>query len=94
MLNPLSQENISTANNAFLLFPNPVTNELTIRSSNNFNSPTFILIRNTFGQTIIHETIEPNTLQHKINVQSLPNGIYFVEVKNKQGYSVLKFNKQ
>ena len=46
------------------------------------------------GQEVLHESIQPNTLQHKINVQSLSNGIYLVEVKNKQGYSVLKLNKQ
>ncbi len=81
--------------NEITLYPNPASSELTLSfPSSSTTYKTEISIKNTMGQEVLHQNIQPNTLQHKINVQSLSNGIYFIELKNKQGNSVLKFNKQ
>lgn len=81
--------------NAMTFFPNPVSSELTLSfSSSSTIYKSEISIKNTMGQEVLHENIEPNTLQHRIKVQCLPIGIYFIELKNKNFTEHLTFSKK
>jgi len=71
------------------LFPNPATNQLTILTPvNNYSSFT---ISNLMGQQIIHQPI--TTPETKINIATLPAGVYFVTFTGEDGQAMKKFVK-
>ncbi len=76
------------------LYPKPVNSDLTIAFPSSTIYKLEISIKNTMGQEVLHQNIEPNTLQHRINVHSFSNGIYFVEIKNKNLNEHITFNKK
>ncbi len=71
------------------LYPNPATDELTIKTAN--SSYTSLTISNSIGQAMMQQTIS-NT-QTKVNVKALPAGLYYVTIKGESGNSVQKFVK-
>jgi len=77
--------------NKFLIFPNPVLNELTIKGNLNLYQ---IKIYDTLGR--IHRTINATTETQTINLSTLPQGLYFVSLKNEMNNSlkVYKIIKQ
>lgn len=67
---PGSIDPVSVKANSFLLYPNPVTNYLNVRTS----EPHFeVSIINAFGQTVIHKFSKK-----KIDVRGLVPGVYIV----------------
>jgi hypothetical protein len=44
------------------------------------SSTNVIQIYNTLGEMVLAEAIHPMTASHRMNIQSLPKGIYFVKV--------------
>jgi len=81
---------VTTINNeAIQLYPNPATNILTIKSSNNqFIS---FSITNSIGQTLIQKNI--TTIQTTVDVKALTPGIYYIYLKADSGVMVRKFVK-
>jgi uncharacterized repeat protein (TIGR01451 family) len=81
----LSAPNVS----ATKLYPNPVTDELTIKTENNAYSTA--TITNIIGQEVISQPLDgPQT---KVNVKALPAGIYYVTLSGADGVRVEKFVK-
>ncbi len=71
------------------VFPNPVSDELTIEMEKGaYNS--FILF-NTIGQQMMQDFI--NTPQTKVNIKAIPAGLYYISLKGEQGSTVRKFVK-
>jgi len=71
------------------LYPNPVSNELTIKTDNTaYNSAT---ISNIMGQVMMTEEI--STALTKVNVQRLPAGMYYITLRGESGVKVMKFEK-
>ena len=62
--------------NAFTYFPNPVKNELTLKAKN--NAIQNISVINMLGQEVLKTT--PNTLESNLDMNSLNQGSYFVQV--------------
>jgi len=75
-----SSENIN-------IYPNPASDKLTILG---FNSVSNIKIYSVIGK-LVKITI-PNAI-NEINISSLKEGIYFIEIKSKEGKIVKKFVK-
>lgn len=75
----------SQSNNLFKVYPNPVTTELKINSSEQIVK---IEIYNILG------AIELTTNQNAINVQELKPGIYFAKAYSSKGIAIQKFIKQ
>jgi uncharacterized repeat protein (TIGR01451 family) len=71
------------------IYPNPVSDELTISTGNSGFSVAEIV--NTVGQVLI--SLPLNAAQTRINVKSLPAGIYLVMLKGKNGVTTQKFEK-
>ena len=71
---------ITINENSLLMFPNPVTNELTI---NNINQSCTISIYDLNGKLIINKISKSTT--EKIDVSSLANGIYSIKINDKKG---------
>ncbi|MCL2042079.1 MAG: T9SS type A sorting domain-containing protein [Bacteroidales bacterium] len=79
--------NIATNNLvAVELFPNPVTNELYISNTQQVKN---ITIANMTGQTVI-EALGTGNKTMAISTQYLPSGIFFVTLKNREGFQITK----
>ncbi len=71
------------------LYPNPVSDELTISMDNGAYST--MTVTNTIGQVMMTQSLYAN--QTNVNVQSLPAGIYYVIVRGEVGVKVMRFEK-
>lgn len=82
---------ITTVNkdNNIELYPNPATNELTIKTmQGDFSS---LSITSSIGNVVMQHTV--NSTSTKLDIQSLPPGIYYVSLKGNSGVKVGKFVK-
>jgi hypothetical protein len=92
------------SNNELLVSPNPAEEyiEITFESINPNHSlsinPTLkrgvdeqseIYIYNTLGEEVLTESIHPMTSSHRLNIESLPKGMYYVKAGNR----MVKFMK-
>ena len=65
------------------VYPNPSTENITISSNFQINSPTVLNIFNLTGKLILSNNIEmKNGFSEVIDISSLRNGVYFIEIKN------------
>ncbi|MBS1587380.1 MAG: T9SS type A sorting domain-containing protein [Bacteroidetes bacterium] len=71
------------------VFPNPVNDLLTITTD--MSTYSTIEITNTLGQIVLKQSIKQNNT--KINVKTLPAGIYFANLKGEMGNKTIKFEK-
>jgi len=78
----IEASNLSTVE----LYPNPITNELIIKNAEQVKK---VLILNTLGQIVKEEMLSGQN-NAVISTQSLPSGIFFVTLKNAEGYEVTK----
>lgn len=86
---PLSTEPISSTENT-RIYPNPVSKELNISTLTiNYEALT---ISNIWGQEILNMSLTQQDF--KINVQSLPAGVYYLRLLASNKVEVLKFVKQ
>ena len=67
----------------FLLYPNPASHELFIRISEpNLTKKTDMFIYNSIGQCVMRQKI--NNSQTRLNVSTLRNGVYFIQIQNEK----------
>lgn len=75
------------------LFPNPVTDEMTLRIDNSVILKK-LSVYDINGKKSMEQTdFDAQILQQKINVSQLPSGIYFLKVESQEGVTSLKFVK-
>jgi hypothetical protein len=80
-------------NNSIKIFPNPVRNFVIISSEENMFDCE-IKILDQFGKLILTEKISYNTNKKQISTEGLASGMYFITLKNKNGFITLnKFLK-
>lgn len=84
------EEKLFTAQ--FKVFPNPASEYLTVEFNGVSNSENHISIFNLSGQKI-RGGIMPGNSEFSMNINSLPSGIYFLEIKNREGVYVEKIEK-
>ncbi len=72
---PLSVNDLKNNTN-FVLYPNPVKNQLTIKSNVTGN----VEILDITGKVVLNAAIK--TLRQNIDVSELPSGVYFVKINN------------
>lgn len=70
-----------------VIFPNPVTDDLTIQLNSPCNNCN-LEITNTTGVKIISQNIKSPTTQ--LNIKSLPSGIYFIKFQTESGETQVK----
>lgn len=82
--------NLKTESN-FLIYPNPINNDINLEFINNKNIEILhIKIYNSIGLEVFNYYLltSKGLNQHKINVESLKNGLYFFKIENiKESYS-------
>ena len=81
--------NVNNVVSSVLVFPNPTTDELTIKMDN--DAYTSCVITNSMGQVLIQQPLTGT--QTKVNVKMLPAGLYYITVKGDNGSKVQKFVK-
>ncbi|MFH0864660.1 MAG: T9SS type A sorting domain-containing protein [Bacteroidota bacterium] len=82
--------NETDTNSITSIYPNPSSDYITIDNMQDIN---FIRISNILGETVINMDVTNQT--ETINTSSLPNGIYFVSLINKNGIcETKKFSKE
>ena len=76
------------------LFPNPAQSNVTVEFAPNAESSTYLTLRNELGQVIEQRQLEPAAFRTEWAVESLNNGVYFIEI-NRDGEipQVLRFVK-
>jgi Secretion system C-terminal sorting domain len=74
------------------VFPNPVSNVLTINSTQKIEQELTIDVVNTNGQVLIHKILRGQNPQ--INVQELSAGLYFLKIKTSEGIGIVKIFKE
>ena len=86
---PAAVNSMQSAVGSIQVFPNPATNELTILSTDqHFNQFT---ISNSIGQELIQQPL--TATQTKVNVNTLPAGLYYIMFRGDNGTKVQKFVK-
>lgn len=84
----IAEENISASIN---VFPNPAKEKLEITLPSNMENIN-ISVKNYSGQTVMQKTnIEKGLNHYSIDVSSLPNGFYLLQIGNTKGSSIKKF---
>jgi len=78
----------SSQSNTFIIYPNPVSNNLTIEAP----QKSIIQILNIQDQLI--KTLVASNAKTNIDVSDFPSGVYVVEVKTEKGLGVKKFIKE
>lgn len=76
-----------------LVYPNPAKGEFTIESETAASGAYAIEMTNSMGNTVFVKTfnfIDANKLKYTHNTESLPTGIYFIKVSNKDKIKVIK----
>ncbi|MEL6988488.1 MAG: T9SS type A sorting domain-containing protein, partial [Bacteroidota bacterium] len=84
-----SNEDLLQESVDFSIYPNPVSERLSIEIHN--NRPSFIKIINSLGEIIFSERV--NTIDKNINTSHLPSGIYYVIIDQDQGMGSKKVIK-
>ncbi|WP_431106776.1 DUF7619 domain-containing protein [Winogradskyella poriferorum] len=88
------QENLSVNDfelNDVVLFPNPVNNQLYIKSNLNIDT---IKIFDINGRLIQNKTMNDSNVQNEVSVSALKSGVYFIEVYSNGQKEVLRFIKK
>ncbi|WP_299224300.1 T9SS type A sorting domain-containing protein [uncultured Psychroserpens sp.] len=75
--------------NAFSYFPNPVKNELTLKAQSNIEN---VSVYNMLGQEVLRTA--PNAIESNINMNSLSQGAYFVQVTINNVTETVRIMKQ
>ncbi len=93
--NPVGINEISQ-NSEIIIYPNPATNQITIKFENQSQQNYFLEIKNVLGQTIYSETIKAvsGNQSKNINVSEFSNGIYFVQLQSNNTIVSKKFIKE
>ena len=92
---PLSGSFKNEQNNLVTIYPNPVTNKLTITSTESLDNAV-ISIADIYGVVVKvkeQKAISKNNLKAEIEVSELIPGIYFLNLKTTHGSNILKFVK-
>jgi len=69
--------------NAFSIYPNPVSNALTIANLDHWSASTLSIL--SMDGQIIESLFIPNTKQLTLDVSSFPSGVYMMRLSSQDG---------
>ena len=70
-----------TGDNSFVIYPNPVTEKMTIEFAQNVSNKAQIEIYDASGRELFSQAITTSSRQININTGSLVQGVYFIKVR-------------
>ncbi|MCO5251452.1 MAG: T9SS type A sorting domain-containing protein [Candidatus Kapabacteria bacterium] len=80
---PTSIEENVIGTNDMSIFPNPASEYITITKPSEGFEPSEVSgvqIFNTLGECVLKESIHPMTPSHRMNVEHLPSGVYYLRI--------------
>jgi hypothetical protein len=81
--------------NGIVLFPNPSTGEVSIKTEKKLSKPFEVVVYNSSGQAVYVETVKDVTpISHTITLKNLPAGIYFLNITSPEIYTTSKLIKE
>ncbi|WMJ74972.1 T9SS type A sorting domain-containing protein [Cytophagaceae bacterium ABcell3] len=91
----ITSVNAEEMDSGFKVYPNPVNAEATLEVNSSYNGPVQIKVLDvTGGEHLSFEAEKTgNVFTYNVNLSGLSNGIYFVQVLEKENISVLKIIK-
>ncbi|MCR9290581.1 MAG: T9SS type A sorting domain-containing protein [Bacteroidetes bacterium] len=78
-----------TNSGELIIFPNPANEILNIHSPTQIEGIVTVEVKDVNGHILIRE--EFNTTKFQVNVSTLPNGVYFVQVNNRNPKMFIKY---
>ena len=79
----------------FIIYPNPTTGLINIKSNNNDQLPIEeIILFNTVGQSVMKKSNLANQDQIQLDISHLPKGLYFINILSDKGLNTKKINLQ
>jgi len=76
------------------IYPNPFTNQITIKLSSEINSPLTLNITNNLGQIVYSKIIDNKTKTVKLNLnEALEIGTYYIQLHNEYTFLIKKIIK-
>lgn len=72
----------SAFSHPFELFPNPATNDLTLVFNRETTKETTLQFLDLLGKSVHSETLQPGSQSHRLWIEALPAGVYFLRVLN------------
>jgi hypothetical protein len=72
------------------IYPNPASDRLTVKYKDLKGEEASLLLMNSLGQVVTKENLVNDCCSIDVNVQNLPKGIYFLQVKGKKLSAVKK----
>jgi hypothetical protein len=86
-MNNLDEQNIA-------IYPNPFTSDVYIDCSTLSGGQVTIVVSNVAGQQLIERSISNTGQIEKVDLSSLPKGMYFVNVTSDTGTTTVKVIKR
>ena len=91
---PTSIHETNSYNDNLLLYPNPANSKLTIETGALSSSDCRLIISDVAGRILFSESITTALTKHDIDISSLSQGIYFVQIQNGERISRSRFVKE
>ena len=84
----LNLPELTPASAHILIYPNPATDELTIKTEGQYQSYT---ISNSLGQQVLKANLATNEI--RVDIRNIPPGLYYLNISGESGTEVRKFVK-
>jgi hypothetical protein len=81
-----------TNGDALTIFPNPASNNTTIKGA--LKTGDLLFITDASGREVYREVIRENTINHAISTAAFANGLYFVTIQGNSEKSIAKLIKE
>ncbi len=65
------------------MYPNPIYDEVMVHFLEDLNETTILEVANSFGQVIKRIEIDSGTRKHRLDMSTVPGGIYYIKFQNK-----------
>ena len=76
--------------NQFNIFPNPASDYVQLNFTENTTQPMTVNVLTSMGQLVSSENIPQGISNHKINMENLSTGVYYIQTKTEKGRGVQK----
>ena len=78
--NNISVNETDKKENQFSVYPNPVSDFVTIQTTGNLNSGLLLEIKDLSGRTVRTEKMNMTNGKYQLSVQSLPSSMYIISI--------------
>ncbi|MCP4438809.1 MAG: T9SS type A sorting domain-containing protein [Aureispira sp.] len=74
------------------IYPNPVVKELSLKLTTKLKDGALLRITDVYGQELYRKKLAPNQDAYSLDLERLPQGVYFLQLSNKKGSLTKQFS--